>query len=103
MRKTPVQKLVSWRLLDAPLSRGMTAMLVALALTASAPSPIQAQDYPTRPVTLVVPFVAGGGTEITARIVAHALEARLGRPVLVENKPGAGTVIGSNYVAKAAP
>ncbi len=62
-----------------------------------------AQDYPTRPITIVVPFVAGGSTEISARIVAQQLEARLGKPVIVENRPGAGTVIGSNHVAKAAP
>src|SRR5688572_15255328 len=77
-------------------------VLSALVLAVLAPH-AQAQDYPTRPVTLVVPFVAGGGTEITARIIAQALEPRLGKPVLVENKPGAGTVIGSTYVAKAAP
>ena len=66
-------------------------------------SPAKAQDYPARAITLVVPFVAGGSTEISARIVAQHLETRLGKPVVVENRPGAGTVIGSNYVAKAAP
>jgi tripartite-type tricarboxylate transporter receptor subunit TctC len=62
-----------------------------------------ADDYPTRPVTLIVPYTPGGSTEILARIVAQNLERRLGQSVLVENKPGAGTVIGASLVAKAAP
>ena len=78
------------------------SVATAVALTALSP-PAFAQDYPARPVTIVVPFVAGGSTEISARIVAQHLEPRLGKPVVVENRPGAGTVIGSNYVAKAAP
>src|SRR5690554_774696 len=78
--------------------------MAAAALAAVAFSqPVFAQDFPTRPITIVVPFVAGGSTEISARIVAQQLEARLGKPVIVENRPGAGTVLGSNYVAKAAP
>ena len=63
----------------------------------------QAQDYPTRPVTIVVPFVSGGSTEIMARLIGQGLEGKLGKPVIIENKPGAGTVIGSNFVAKAEP
>ncbi len=77
--------------------------VAAVVMLATLWSPATAQDYPTRAITLVVPFVAGGSTEISARIVAQHLEARLGKPVVVENRPGAGTVIGSNYVAKAAP
>jgi len=63
----------------------------------------RADDYPTHPVTLIVPYTPGGSTEILARIVAQRLERRLGQSVIVENKPGAGTVIGSTMVAKAAP
>src|SRR5215467_9820530 len=63
----------------------------------------RADDYPTHPVTLIVPYTPGGSTEILARIVGQKLEARLGKSVIIENKPGAGTVIGSNLVAKAAP
>ena len=66
-------------------------------------TPAAAQDYPTRPVTIVVPFTAGGTTEILARIVGQKLEERLGRPFLVDMKPGAGTAIGSNAVAKSTP
>jgi tripartite-type tricarboxylate transporter receptor subunit TctC len=84
--------------------RSFRWIAAALALAALSPrAQAQAQDYPARAITLVVPFVAGGSTEISARIVAQHLETRLGKPVVVENRPGAGTVIGSNYVAKAAP
>ena len=50
-----------------------------------------------------MPYVSGGSTEILARLVGQKLEERLGKPVIVENKPGAGTVIGSNLVAKSEP
>jgi tripartite-type tricarboxylate transporter receptor subunit TctC len=62
-----------------------------------------AQDYPTRPITIVVPYTPGGSTEILSRFVGQKLEERLGKSVVIENKPGAGTVIGSNLVAKSAP
>jgi len=63
----------------------------------------QAQDYPARPVHLVVPSGAGGGTDAIARYIARGLEQRLGQPVIVENRPGQGTSLGGTYVAKAAP
>ena len=63
----------------------------------------EAQDYPTRPITIVVPYTAGGSTEILARFVGQKLEERVGKSVIIENKPGAGTVIGSNLVAKSGP
>jgi tripartite-type tricarboxylate transporter receptor subunit TctC len=63
---------------------------------------VQAQDYPTRPVTIVVPFAAGGGTDILARMVAQRLEPRLGKPFLVENRPGAGSTTGAAFVARSA-
>ena len=64
---------------------------------------VQAQDYPTRPLTMVVPFTPGAATDFLARLLGKELEERLGKPVVVENRPGAGTMIGSNSVAKAAP
>jgi tripartite-type tricarboxylate transporter receptor subunit TctC len=63
----------------------------------------KAEDFPAKPITIVVPYTPGGSTEILARMVGQKLEERLGKPVIVENKPGAGTVIGSNYVAKSEP
>jgi tripartite-type tricarboxylate transporter receptor subunit TctC len=61
------------------------------------------QTYPTRPITLVVPFAAGGAVDTVARIVAEKLREKLQQSVLVENRPGAGSTIGSNFVAKAIP
>ena len=63
----------------------------------------QAQSYPSRPVRFVVPFPPGGGMDIVARAVGEKLSPRLGQPVVIENKPGAGTTIGTDYVAKSAP
>lgn len=81
--------------------------LQALAATAtfSALSPLaQANDtWPSRPVKLVVPFSPGGGTDIVARAIGQKLSTRLGQPVLIDNKPGAATVIGTDAVAKADP
>jgi tripartite-type tricarboxylate transporter receptor subunit TctC len=62
-----------------------------------------AQDYPARPVTIVVPYTPGGSTEIMSRLVGQKLEEKLGKPVLIEMKPGAGTVIGASAVAKSVP
>jgi tripartite-type tricarboxylate transporter receptor subunit TctC len=62
-----------------------------------------AQGYPTRPVTFVVPFAAGGGTEFLARMLGQRLEQRLGKPFVIENRPGAGGVTGAASVARAAP
>ena len=65
--------------------------------------PAIAQTWPARTVTLVVPFAAGGGTDAIGRVIAERLSARLGQPVVVENKAGAASAIGTAYVAKAAP
>lgn len=59
--------------------------------------------YPDKPIVLVVPFAPGGSTTVVARAVAERAEKLLGQPIIVENKPGAGSVVGSNVVAKAAP
>jgi len=80
----------------------LTAALVLLAPPAGAQSS-PAQDYPSRPVTLVVPYPAGGGLDALARVLGQKLADRLGKPVVVENRTGAGTVIGAASVAKAAP
>lgn len=65
--------------------------------------PVQAQDWPTRPVQIVVPLGAGGFADIPARLLAPALSRQIGGTFIVENKPGAGSTIGANDVAKSAP
>lgn len=74
----------------------------AVALSAL-PLPALAQAYPSKPVTLIVPTGAGGGTDVVARVMSKRLGELLGQPVVVENKAGAGGIIGTQFVAKAAP
>jgi tripartite-type tricarboxylate transporter receptor subunit TctC len=72
-------------------------------LLAAAQGPASAQDWPSRPLTLVVPWAAGGGTDVMGRIMARRMSELLGQQVIVENVAGAGGMIGSTHVAKAAP
>jgi tripartite-type tricarboxylate transporter receptor subunit TctC len=78
-------------------------LIAGVVLVAHAAMGARAQDYPNRPVTLVVPYAAGGGLDVLARMLAQKLTDRLGKPFVVDNRPGAGTVIGANSAAKAAP
>jgi tripartite-type tricarboxylate transporter receptor subunit TctC len=79
-------------------------MLVATGLSSMAiVVPACAQDFPTRPVTLVVPFAPGGSIDIVGRMLGEQLGMRLGRPVVVENRPGGGTNVATAGVARAAP
>src|SRR5207245_1171010 len=75
-------------------------LAAAIALGAVAPHAI-AQAYPTKPVTFVVPFPAGGRTDVAARLIGQALERHLGAPVVVVNKAGAGGVLGAKDVSQA--
>jgi tripartite-type tricarboxylate transporter receptor subunit TctC len=82
-------------------ARIILAVLGLAALAAAAPA--RAQDWPTRPITLVIPFGPGSGTDLVARNLAAPLGERLGQPVVVQNAGGAGGLIGVSRVAKAAP
>ncbi len=78
---------------------GAMLALIALATAASA----QAQIYPTRPIRLIVPFGAGSGTDVVARILAPRVSESLGQQVVVDNRTGAGGIVGTDLVAKAQP
>jgi tripartite-type tricarboxylate transporter receptor subunit TctC len=80
----------------------LAAVLAACALVL-ADLPAIAQVYPARPITVIAPFAAGGSTDLVARLLSEGLQARLGQPIIVENKPGATGVIGNREVARAPP
>jgi len=76
----------------------LTMIAVGATATASAQAP-----FPSKPITIVVPFAPGGGNDILARLIAPKMSQQLGQPVIIENKPGAGGNLGADYVAHAAP
>jgi tripartite-type tricarboxylate transporter receptor subunit TctC len=84
----------------------LAAALIAAAIGAGAPAraqDVEAANYPSRPIHIVVPFPAGGPTDILSRIIAKEMTASWGQPVVIENRPGADTTIGAEVVAKADP
>lgn len=76
-------------------------LMGAQTITSSAQA--QAQQFPNKPIKIVVPFVPGGGSDSVARVIAKGMTEQLGQPVVVENRGGANTIIGTEYVAKSAP
>lgn len=84
-------------------SRFLSCLMAGAAALALPLAHAQAQSYPDRPIKLVVPFAPGGATDILGRLLATSLGERLGQPVVVENRPGAGTVVAGALVAKAPP
>jgi tripartite-type tricarboxylate transporter receptor subunit TctC len=96
---SPAERLPAERL---PVRLPRIVLLAVVALVAAATC-VQAQDYPVRAVAYVVPFPPGGATDLLSRIVAQNLERRLGKPFVIENRPGGGTSIATGAVAKAAP
>ena len=88
------------------MKRGFVVACIFALLAIHAVSPAHAQsaqDYPSRQVTFVLPFAPGGAIDIFARVFAQKLSDKLGKPFVVENRPGAGTVLAANSVARAAP
>ena len=77
-------------------------LLTPLAMPALATAQTD-EPWPSRPIRCIVPFPAGGGTDLAARIATRRLSEALGQPIVIENRPGAGGTIGSNAVARAAP
>src|ERR1700733_9258937 len=79
--------------------RACIAVVVALALGAGLAA---AQDYPTRPIRVIVPYPPGGGTDVVARIISEPLAAELGQPIIIDNRGGAAGNVGTDLAAKAA-
>jgi tripartite-type tricarboxylate transporter receptor subunit TctC len=79
-------------------------LLVAVSVLACAVSISAARaEWPERPIRWIVPFGPGGANDLVARVAAEAVRKRLGQPIIIENRPGAGAVVGTAAVAKAAP
>jgi tripartite-type tricarboxylate transporter receptor subunit TctC len=77
--------------------------IFGLLLLAAAVAPAAAQQFPTKPITFVVPYAAGGNVDISTRILQAGIGETLGQPIIVENRPGAGGLIAGDYVARSAP
>src|SRR3954453_1913845 len=78
-------------------------IVVTALLLCAAALPASGADYPNRAIRMIVPFAAGGGTDVLARIIAQSINSKWGQPVIVENLPGASGAIGTRAVMKAAP
>ena len=83
--------------------RKFLRMAAAAAIAPALPSAAWAQTYPARPVRLIVPFAPGGGSDIFARLIGQWLSERLGQPFIIDNRPGAGSNIGTEAVVNAHP
>ena len=85
------------------MAKRIAAFAAGLVLAMGMAPGIQAQVWPQGPIRIIVSFGAGGGTDIIARILADAMQSRLGKPVVIENRPGAGGILGNEAVANAEP
>lgn len=81
----------------------LSVLLAAAAIVSGFSAPQALAAFPQKPVHIIVPFAPGGGTDMISRLVGEGMAQELGQPVIVENKPGGGTTIGSDHVAKSAP
>src|SRR5262245_19696461 len=82
---------------------GRLLLALAIAATRTSNGPVTAQEWPARPLTMVVPVAAGSSSDVVGRILAQRLSELLGQPVIVENSGGAGGMTGANRVARASP
>src|SRR3970040_2832335 len=90
--------------ISAPMQKGMHALFgLTFVACFSWMDSAAAQTYPSRPVRLIVPQSAGGSTDVVARVIAQRMSETLGQNVIVDNRPGAGSLHGTELVAKAAP
>ncbi|WP_398464173.1 Bug family tripartite tricarboxylate transporter substrate binding protein [Tardiphaga sp.] len=85
------------------MTRGFARALGAVAILLAGAGSAQAQNWPNKPIRMVVPYTAGGYTDLMARLVSEKMSTALGQTIVIENKPGANAVIGTDAVAKAAP
>src|SRR5204862_1693544 len=97
-RHTPTKRLTTARPEGCRMLKFIIAAVAACVLTAT---PTTAQDYPSKPIRLIVSFGPGGGADIVGRILGQAISEKLGQPVVIENKPGAAGAIGNEVVARA--
>jgi tripartite-type tricarboxylate transporter receptor subunit TctC len=81
----------------------MTAFVILTAAPAASVAQPAASNYPDKPIHFIIPFAAGGGSDVMARVIAQPLSQRLGQPVIVDNKPGANATIGADFVAQSKP
>ncbi len=87
----------------SPTSSRLQQVVLAACAAACFSVPAQAQEYPTRPVRIIVPFAPGGSADVFGRFLAQRLQESMGQTFLIDNRPGAGSVIGTDAVAKSAP
>jgi tripartite-type tricarboxylate transporter receptor subunit TctC len=88
---------------EMPRIRHTISLIATIAALTFLSAPAQSQTYPQRPITFVVPFGAGGGTDVIGRMLQESITKDLGQPIVIDDRPGANGAIGSRYAAKAAP
>src|SRR4051812_12237439 len=88
---------------EPPMMRRQVLAISMAALLSSAVPALCADDYPNKAVKLILPAAAGGPTDVPARIASQILQPKLGQPMVIENRPGAGGALGARVVANAAP
>ena len=76
---------------------------LAFLLALLAPAFVGAQNYPNKPIRWVVPYTGGGITDVVTRVVTQKMQGPLGQPIIVDNRPGANSILGADIVAKSAP